>query len=165
MSLIWHEMNYYDKIASSYNGLYSEEQRKKLRIIKEKIRIPRKTRVLDIGCGTGISSEFENFVVGIDSSIELLKLNKKDKKILGRAESLPFKNHSFDLVISLTAIQNFDNANESLREIKRVGKKVFVVSALKKSPKIGNIKKLIQEHFKVKEILEEEKDLIFFLEA
>ena len=156
-------MNYYDKISKSYDELYSEEQENKLNIVKSKIKILKNDKILDIGCGTGISSQFENFIVGIDPSIGLLKINKNKRKLLGIAEKLPFKNHSFDFVISLTSIQNFDNVKEALKEIKRVGKSNFVVSVLKKSKKSYEIRKSIKKQFKIKEIVEEEKDIIFFL--
>ena len=156
-------MNYYDKISKSYNELHFEEQKKKLDLIKSKLKIPKSARILDVGCGSGISSEFENFIVGIDTSIELLKINKNKLKAKGKAEFLPFKNHSFDFVISLTAIQNFDDFKNALNEMKRVGKNDFIISALKKSKKINGIKKSIEKHFKIKKIVEEEKDIIFFL--
>ena len=39
-------------------------------------------KILDVGCGTGISSGFDCFVAGIDPSIGLLRQNKNGKKIL-----------------------------------------------------------------------------------
>lgn len=154
-------MGHYDKIAQGYNELYKEEQRKKLSIIKNNIKINKNTKILDVGCGTGISSDFNCYVVGIDPSIELLRQNV-NKKILGFAENLPFKNGSFECVISVTSMHNFKNVKESINEIKRVGKDYFVFSVLKKSKKFGFIQKLIQKSFKVRQVVEEDKDAIFF---
>ena len=156
-------MDYYDKISKSYDELHSEEQKKKFEIVKSKINIPKNAMILDVGCGTGISSDFDCFVVGIDPSIELLKLNKTSKKTLAKCEFLPFKSHFFDFVVSLTAIQNFDDIDLALKEITRVGKNNFVISALKKSSKIGRIRESISKYFSIQEIFEEEKDIIFFL--
>lgn len=155
-------MTYYDTISKSYNELHQEEQLNKLSIIKNNLKINKNTRVLDIGCGTGISSEFDCFVVGIDPSIELLKQNNKDKKLLGIAEALPFKDSSFSYVISITAIHNFKNIRKSLNEMKRVGKDKFVFSILRKSKKCDIIKKLIKKNFKIEKMIDEEKDSIFF---
>ncbi|MBI2650568.1 class I SAM-dependent methyltransferase [Candidatus Woesearchaeota archaeon] len=155
-------MNYYDKIAKGYNGLYSEEQLNKLSTIKNNIKINKKMKMLDVGCGTGISSGFDCFVVGIDPSLGLLKKDKNAKKLLGVAESLPFKNRSFDYVISITAIHNFNNIKKSIDEIKRVGKVRYVFSVLKKSKKFNTIKNLIEKNFKVEKVIEEGKDTIFF---
>lgn len=154
-------MVYYDSIAKGYNGLYQEEQLEKLSIIKDNIKINKKTKILDIGCGNGISSDFDCFVVGIDPSIELLKQNTK-KKLMGIAEALPFKNNSFECVISVTSIHNFRNIKTAIDEIKRVGKEEFVFSILRKSRKFDYIKKVIEKNFKINRLIEEEKDTILF---
>ena len=132
-------MDYYDFIAKGYDELHREEQSNKLLIIKNNIKINKKIRILDVGCGTGISSGFGCFVVGIDPSIGLLKQNN-NKKILGVAENLPFKNYSFDYVVSITSIHNFKNIKKSINEIKRVGKENFVFSVLKNSKRFDFIK-------------------------
>ena len=79
-------MCYYNKISKGYNELYKEEQLKKLGIIKNNIKIKNGDLLLDVGCGTGLSSDFGCKVIGIDNSLELLKLNNKfsDKKIRSR---------------------------------------------------------------------------------
>lgn len=155
-------MDYYDKIAQGYNELHLKEQLNKLSIIKNNIKINKATKILDVGCGSGVSSKFGCFVIGLDPSIGLLKQNKNNKKLLGIAESLPFKNDSFDYVISVTSVHNFKNIKKSIDEIRRVGKGNFVFSVLKKSGKFGLIKDLIQKSFRVDEVIEEDKDAIFF---
>ena len=155
-------MQYYDSIAKYYNELHEEEQTGKLSIIKNKIKINKKTKILDVGCGTGISSNFDCFVIGVDPSMGLLRQNKNSRKLLGIAESLPFKDKSFDYVVSVTAIHNFKDIRKALAEIKRVGKKNFVFSVLKKTKKFNYIRKLIEKNFKINKIVEEEKDIIFF---
>lgn len=154
-------MDYYSQIADGYNELHSEEQLSKLSIIKNNIRINTTTKILDVGCGSGISSQFDCKVVGVDPSIRLIKQNPKHK-IIGVAETLPFKNNQFDYVISVTSIHNFKNIKKSINEIKRVGKGNFVFSVLKKSGKFDFIKGLIQKNFKVGKVAEEGKDTIFF---
>ena len=155
-------MEYYNSISKGYNELHREEQLSKLLIIKNSIKINKKTRILDVGCGTGISSDFNSFVVRIDPSASLLKLNKSNKKIIGMAESLPFKDNSFNCVVSITSIHNFNDIKKSISEMKRVGKDDFVFSVLKKSNKFGLIEKLIEKNFKIDKVVEEYKDIIFF---
>ena len=92
-------MEYYDAIAEGYDGLHKEEQLNKLAIIKGNIKISKDSKLLDVGCGTGISSNFDCFVVGIDPSIVLLSRNNGNVKLACTAEALPFKNISFDYVI------------------------------------------------------------------
>lgn len=155
-------MAYYNAIANGYNELYQEEQLKKLLLIKINIIINKNIRILDVGCGTGISSDFDCFVVGIDPSIELLRQNKSDKKFLGCAETLPFKDGSFDYVVSVTSIHNFKNIKSSIEEIKRVCREKAVLSILKKSKKFDTIKRVIKGSFIVEKMIDEGKDIIFF---
>ena len=155
-------MEYYDAVSKGYDELYGEEQLNKLLIIRNNIRISKKAMVLDVGCGTGISSGLGCFVVGIDPSIGLLKQNKNDKKLLSVAEALPFKDSSFDCVVSITSIHNFRNIKKSISEMKRVGREKFVFSVLKNSGKFGYIKRLIEGSFKVGNLIQEDKDAIFF---
>ena len=57
----------YNNIAKSYNELHGEEQIKKLDIIKKNIKII--SPLLDVGCGTGISTNYFNVEsVGVDNS-------------------------------------------------------------------------------------------------
>ena len=152
---------YYDAIAKGYNELYQQEQLHKLSIIKNNIKINKKAKLLDVGCGTGISSDFDCLVIGVDPSIKLLKQNENNK-VFGIAENIPFKYNSFDYVISITSIHNFTNIKKSINEIKKVGKENFVFSIFKKSKKFNFIKNLIEKNFKIEKVVEEEKDTIFF---
>ncbi|HLC61934.1 MAG TPA: class I SAM-dependent methyltransferase [Candidatus Nanoarchaeia archaeon] len=155
-------MDYYDHISEGYDELYRDEQIKKLNIIKSKIKIRNNSKLLDVGCGSGMSSDFGCFVVGIDPSMGLLKNNPNKNKIIGIAEMLPFRDGSFDWVISVTAMHNFDDAEKSINEAKRAGKNDFVFSVLKKSEKFDKIIGIIHKNFEVYNAVGEDKDVIFF---
>src|SRR3989338_4185825 len=155
-------MGYYDDISEGYDELYRDEQIKKLNIIKSKIKIGKNSKLLDVGCGSGVSSDFGCFAVGIDPSMGLLKNNKNKMKVRGVAETLPFRDSSFDWVISVTGMHNFDDAEKSVNEAKRAGKNNFVFSVLKKSKKFDKISGIIHKNFKVYNSVEEDKDVIFF---
>ena len=81
---------------------------------------------------------------------------------LAPAENIPYPDDFFDIVVSVTAIQNFDDVEKGLNEIKRVCKNKVVLSFLKRSPKNEIISSMIKELFKIEKVIEEEKDLIFF---
>ena len=89
--------------------------------------------ILDVGCGKGFLL-FELLkilpglkVTGLDISEYAINNSKAEVKPflqIGDAKKLPFKDNSFDLVISINTIHNlycFDMLN-SLKEIERVGK-------------------------------------------
>ena len=154
--------NYYDSISKGYTKLHMEEQQKKLSIIKKNLKIKKNFLLLDVGCGTGISSDFACKVICIDPSLGLVRQSVKTK-VNGEAEHLPFKDGIFDAVISVTAIHNFQDIGLGLHEMKRVGKNLFVFSVLKKSANFERIKSLILKNFSVKKTIEEEKDLLFFV--
>jgi ubiquinone/menaquinone biosynthesis C-methylase UbiE len=160
----------YDATARNYNELHGAEQARKARTIlhylqKHKL-IDETTRVLDVGCGTCASTSlFPGSKTGIDPSKELLKQCKDAGITLvnGSAETMPFIDDWFDFVISLTAVHNFTNIEQGLKEIKRVGTNLFVITVLKKSPKTAAIEALLRKLFKVESILEDATDTIFVL--
>ena len=161
--------DYYDAIAEGYDSLHKEEQLKKILLVKKSGIIEPEDVTLDVGCGTGFSLDELGVkdIVGIEPSQGLISQYSGSKKILkGRAEDLPFDDSSFDLVVSFTAIQNFDDVRKGLLEIKRVGRYKFALTVLKKSPKINlvmrEIENIFSENLGVEEI-EEDKDIIFII--
>lgn len=105
----------------------------------KKLLNSKKPKVLDLGCGTGISTrqlaEFFS-VVGCDPDHKMLaearkyKSKHKVKYILGSAEVLPFKDSEFDAVTAFASFHWFQK-DEALQEIKRVlkpGGLLFVVN-------------------------------------
>lgn len=157
-------MGYYDAIAKSYNDLHGEEQKKKLEIISKNINPKQGDKLLDVGCGTGICTKWSCFSVGIDPSFGLVKeaAGKNGNFMQATAEYIPFKYHSFDFVISVTAIHLFEDIDKGLEEMKRVGKDKFVFSILKKSSKANEIVDKIKSKFRVVKEIEEDKDILLF---
>lgn len=153
-------MKYYDEISKSYEELHKEEQLKKIRIIKKHLKKPYGI-LLDIGAGTGISTKpfvkDSIIAIALDPSKKMLEKYKGAKEE-GKAESLPFKDNTFDTIISVTALHHTD-LKQAIKEIYRVAKPKaqIAISFLKKSRKLSEAKKLLK---KFKQI-EEEKDIIF----
>lgn len=148
----------YKHISKSYNELHKEEQIKKLNIIKENIKII--PPLLDVGCGTGISTNFFKVKsIGVDNCKEMIKGVKNLQ--YAKAEKLPFKDNTFNTVISVTAFHNFNNMEKALKEILRVSKNNNIcITFLKRSKKLAQFRKLMKKYMKFKEI-EEDKDIIF----
>jgi len=106
-------------------------------------------RVLDVGCGVGRwSLELAlrvQLLVGIDIALNMVKEAKTrllsvDNAlfIVATASNLPFKDSSFDSVLSVTVLQHITNRSEFIKsctEIVRVTKSRGKIILLETSPK------------------------------
>lgn len=88
-------------------------------------------RVLDIGCGTGalLRSLCRRYprieLTGVDASAEMLaiaaeKLGQGARLCLAGAQRLPFRDETFDLVVSTSALHYFRDPACVLAEMRRV---------------------------------------------
>ncbi len=159
-------MAYYSGIAQGYEELHKDEQLGKLKLVLERLQYQKTDRVLDVGCGTGLSSLLFNCQkFGIDPAFELLQQAKPRLPVVqGIAEQLPFRDNAFDIVICLTALHNFTDPARALLEMKRVGTGKFAISILKRAKQFEELMKMVSKTFKVKEMLEDPKDFILFCE-
>ena len=158
-------MTYYDEIAAGYNELHKAEQLQKLSFIEDLDIIRPTDTLLDVGCGTGFSLDYFTVrkATGIDPAKQLIEqYDGRQRIMLGNAEDLPFEDESFDVVISVTAIQNFEHIRRGLEEIHRVGSGRWVLTFLKASNKADNILALIKEifHDYKRGVYEQEIDMI-----
>lgn len=115
---------------------------------------PKNKKILDLGCGTGrlnykLSKKAKK-MIGIDNSKEMLKIAKEkkiqnSKFIYSNIEKLPFKNNSFDIVVSSLAIEHLKSINETIKETKRVlkphGEFIFSFSNFSDKKKTISIEK------------------------
>src|SRR3989344_3665566 len=141
----------YDEIAPTYDELYKKEQLNKLRTISKILKVKENDKLLDIGAGTGISTNyFKCKTYGIEPSLNMIK-NGKGNLIQARAENIPFKSNTFDIVIAITSFHNFGNFNQAIKEIKRVAKPNarIIITVMKKSIKFKEIKRLLLKNFKM----------------
>ncbi len=83
-------------------------------------------RILDVGCGTGFVSSFvdgRGSVLGVDISEGMVCVYRErfGVAVLGDVESLPFRDSSFDWVLSNFTL-HWTDLSKSLREILRVAR-------------------------------------------
>ena len=111
-------MGYYDEISSGYEELHKEEQLKKVRLIAEHLKVKKNDKLLDVGCGTGLTTESWHCKrYGIDPAPKLLERAREKEEIeykLAAAEQIPYPEDFFDIVISITAIQNLKDIEKGL---------------------------------------------------
>jgi len=134
----------YDRTAYIYDRRYREIQREKYKTVLA--NVTRVDRILDLGCGTGMLlsplKRRARLVVGIDMSAEMLRAAKKRAAgaplLLADADHLPFADGSFDMVVSVTLLQNMPDPGKTVRELARVlrsdGKAIITSLKHKHSP-------------------------------
>jgi ubiquinone/menaquinone biosynthesis C-methylase UbiE len=97
------------------------------------VNLKAKDKILDLGCGEGLS--FENFnqenkIVGLDKSKQRI-FQKNFSYCQGDAANLKrFKNKEFDLVVCIGVLEHlfpWQKLRKAAKEIQRVGKKYVVV--------------------------------------
>jgi SAM-dependent methyltransferase len=95
------------------------------------LNLPRKARVLEIGCGRGVALPViarlraPNFLVGIDVDATLLREAKRGEKgcpnlVQGDVRVLPFADGTFDVVVDFGTCYHIAYPEAALAEIGRV---------------------------------------------
>ena len=101
---------------------------------QEYYNLTKDSKILDIGCAKGFMlNDFSELIPGIEVqgidissyAIENCMPSIKDFVQVADARDLPFDDDSFDLVISVTTVHNFERQEciKALQEIERVSKK------------------------------------------
>jgi ubiquinone/menaquinone biosynthesis C-methylase UbiE len=98
--------------------------------------------ILDAGCGTGVFTHDiisrGSQVIGLDISFPMLRRARENSggvrflPIWGDISTLPFREESFDKVVSITALEFIDDAKSAVAELFRVTRRggVVVVATL-----------------------------------
>lgn len=105
----------------------SLKKREKLRILNNFIQPPAGKVCLEVGCDTGVTGYYLRKRGGIWISAETdgqkageaKELLQKNIILIGE-EALPFKEHSFDLIITVDFLEHIENDTLFLRELSRI---------------------------------------------
>ncbi len=152
----------YGQLSNAYDELHGEEQMRKLGIIKAELDLKPEDTVLDIGCGTGLSSALGCTVVGVDCCEEMVeKSTARITAVKAFAEKLPFPDKSFDAAICVTACHNFSDINAAMEEMRRVTRRHAAISVLKKASRLRTIEEAINKNFLVDKAIDDRADIIY----
>jgi ubiquinone/menaquinone biosynthesis C-methylase UbiE len=150
-------MQRYDLTAGMYDARYAEEQVAKYKAALERLKITRNSRILDVGCGTGLLFSHvatkAQTVVGVDISGKLLRHAKERARdfcnvhlVQADADHLPFRDIFFSIVFAFTVLQNLPEPVETFKEVKRTAERdaSIVVTGLKKTFSLETFSALLQ---------------------
>jgi SAM-dependent methyltransferase len=114
--------------ATNYDlsSLWCSDREMILRLVEAAAPVP-EDRMLDVACGTGLVSQaFRGrvaSVTGLDLTPAMIALARlrADFLVVGSAESIPFRNATFDLVVCRQGIQ-FMEAEKAVAEMARIAR-------------------------------------------
>ncbi len=132
------------KDAGSYDAWFDQDKNRycldlEIKLLLDLLSPKNGQRILDIGCGTGISLEpLLNKglnLTGIDPSLYMLDIASKrfgDKVALhrGPAEDLPFDDNEFDSAFFFTSLEFTERPGKAIEEACRVAKDTLVICVL-----------------------------------
>ena len=127
-------MNYFDTISDDFDCRQNPlDISSRMEWFKRQIAsyLPKGSRVLDVGSGLGnftkLSLESNLETVSLDIAFRLLRRSKVPLAVNGSALQLPFKDNTFDAVISSECIEHTYTPLTALAEMLRVVKKKGIV--------------------------------------
>lgn len=156
-----HIQSIYDTLDDGYNDAYGKEQREKHDIILRETQIPRSSVCLDLGCGNGILmgrlAHRSRLIVGIDLSSRMVRAAKKKHQrsarcaiVLGDAEYLPFRRHSFQALFAITVVLDPLGVPDTMAEASRVlsNDSIAVFSSIARAEGFNLTESLIEAGFR-----------------
>lgn len=145
--------NFFDNIAWIYNPIrkyFSGDYKEQIQLIEEFSGLNKKSKLLDVGGGTGIiaqafSDKVKEITI-IDPSQKMLSKASsiKIKKMVGIVQKMPFNDNSFDIVYCVDSFHHFTNGydkkewpkiiKKSIKELLRVLKKKGILLIIEYDP-------------------------------
>ncbi len=107
--------------------------------LKEILRLVKGKNVLEVGCGRGFLADklsAENKVTACDIMVSDA-LKKKYPKVTFKSaniENLPFKDNSYDVVVSTHTLEHVKHVDISVKELRRVAKEQLIIVVPKQRP-------------------------------
>jgi SAM-dependent methyltransferase len=115
----------YDKIGSTYSGRRQSDPRIATAI---ESAVAGCNSILNVGAGTGSYEPASQFVVAIEPSLTMIAQRPIGAApvVQGRAESLPFRDNSFDAVLGVLTVHHWKDQAKGFSECARVAQSKVV---------------------------------------
>jgi SAM-dependent methyltransferase len=79
--------------------------------------------ILNVGAGTGSYEPADRYVISVEPSVSMRAQrlsSRKNPALIGRADDLPFDDHSFDAATAFLTIHHWPDIKKGLAELRRV---------------------------------------------
>jgi ubiquinone/menaquinone biosynthesis C-methylase UbiE len=143
------------KEANAYDAWFSEAKNQygldlEIKLMLEMLMPEKGQRILDIGCGTGISLapllDRGLNLTGIDPSLYMLdiaarRLGNQVELHRGVAEYLPFEDNAFDAAVLFTSLEFTDRPAKAVEEACRVAKDTLVLCVLNRYAPLNMVRR------------------------
>jgi ubiquinone/menaquinone biosynthesis C-methylase UbiE len=118
----------YDGAAEVYERVHAPRFADAARDLVAAAEVADGQRVLDVGTGTGVAAQEARragaWVVGIDRSLGMLAVGHRVRPdlglVAGEAIDLPFRDHTFDVVLGSFVLAHFAKVDTALFDLRRV---------------------------------------------
>ncbi|HET9730523.1 MAG TPA: class I SAM-dependent methyltransferase [Acidimicrobiia bacterium] len=112
-------MSRYDTIGRTYRTTRRPDPRIATQIIRA---LGDASNVLNVGAGAGSYEPTDRAVVAVEPSRRMIAQRPDDAApiVVGRAEHLPFADHSFDAAMAVLTVHHWSDLDQGLRELRRV---------------------------------------------
>lgn len=146
----------YDMIAPKYDARYAQNSLVEVsRELHELVTKSRARDVLEVGCGTGRwvieLRPLVQRIVGLDFSFGMLEQARAQNDTLlltnGDANHLPFPSTSFDLVLSINALQHYTDPRAFIAEGRRLLRTGGALAIINLDPHIGRDQWYLDDYF------------------
>ncbi|MBS1517851.1 MAG: class I SAM-dependent methyltransferase [Bacteroidetes bacterium] len=117
----------YDRTGQNYSGYRKSDPR-----IAEYVSraLGNAKTILNVGAGAGSYEPENKYVAAVEPSFVMRSqrhLNNRVPAIIGKAESLPFDDNSFDASMAMLTVHHWPDPEKGLNEMKRVSKSRIVI--------------------------------------
>ena len=124
---------FFDACADEWDKEFTAEDLEVLSYLIDSFKIRKDSRIVDLGCGTGVMFDMlrrkvgsSGVIVGVDFSKRMIRKARQNfpfenvHALDGDAQNLPLKSDSFDYAISFASFAHFKDKQRVMEEVSRV---------------------------------------------
>ena len=151
----------YDEVAEAYDRVRGPVHQAPARDLVDAVQLPPGGRLLDVGTGTGVAARAVEggIAVGVDVSAGMARIARAkglERVALAAAVDLPFRNETFDAVVSafvLHLVPKYETALFDMARVLRRGGRIGLASWVLTDDEFTRTWRAIAESYATREML------------